>query len=259
MQNPTQYKIPEWFLNRQKDIVDGKYSQLLANGLDNKLREDLERLKKIRAHRGVRHSFVFPLPLGFTLFHFFRDLGANCVFAELACAWTTYQDDREKGQDCWCQQEEISFAVCHRVVGIHMLLALGGVAIEHGWNRSYSFTYLFFSCGFIVFLPKIMAWSKCKRSSLRWNHPKIPTRHRSSSPRQYSRPAMSSDAEDIAKSLVNAVKNNHIPSDTSAILDHVLSENSAPSGTQTALKGMIEEINGSLDELNVASHSTQIS
>jgi ribosomal protein S13 len=60
MQNPTQYKIPEWFLNRQKDIVDGKYSQLLANGLDNKLREDLERLKKIRAHRGVRHSFVFP-------------------------------------------------------------------------------------------------------------------------------------------------------------------------------------------------------
>jgi len=38
--------------------VDGKNSQLLANALDNKLREDLERLKKIRAHRGVRHSFV---------------------------------------------------------------------------------------------------------------------------------------------------------------------------------------------------------
>lgn len=30
-------------------------SQVLANGLDNKLREDLERLKKIRAHRGLRH------------------------------------------------------------------------------------------------------------------------------------------------------------------------------------------------------------
>jgi small subunit ribosomal protein S18e len=58
LQNPTQYKIPEWFLNRQRDIVDGKNSQLLANALDNKLREDLERLKKIRAHRGVRHSFV---------------------------------------------------------------------------------------------------------------------------------------------------------------------------------------------------------
>merc|ERR1712242_580220 len=38
--NPRQYKIPDYFLNRQKD---------------NKVREDLERLKKIRAHRGLRH------------------------------------------------------------------------------------------------------------------------------------------------------------------------------------------------------------
>ncbi|XP_036351009.2 small ribosomal subunit protein uS13-like [Ochotona princeps] len=55
MQNPRQYKIPKWFLNRQKDVTDGKYSQVLANGLDNKLHEDLERLKKIQAHRGLYH------------------------------------------------------------------------------------------------------------------------------------------------------------------------------------------------------------
>jgi small subunit ribosomal protein S18e len=55
IQNPTQYKIPTWFLNRQRDIVDGKNYQILANGVDSKLREDLERLKKIRAHRGLRH------------------------------------------------------------------------------------------------------------------------------------------------------------------------------------------------------------
>nr|AGO46414.1 ribosomal protein S18 [Reticulitermes flavipes]WOL54799.1 ribosomal protein s18 [Reticulitermes flavipes] len=55
MANPRQYKIPDWFLNRQKDIVDGKYSQLTSSYLDSKLREDLERLKKIRAHRGMRH------------------------------------------------------------------------------------------------------------------------------------------------------------------------------------------------------------
>ncbi|CAG0894289.1 unnamed protein product [Darwinula stevensoni] len=53
--NPRQYKIPDWFLNRQKDIKDGKYSQVLSNVLETKLREDLERLKKIRAHRGLRH------------------------------------------------------------------------------------------------------------------------------------------------------------------------------------------------------------
>lgn len=28
MQNPRQYKIPDWFLNRQKDVKDGKYSQV---------------------------------------------------------------------------------------------------------------------------------------------------------------------------------------------------------------------------------------
>ncbi|KAJ5884677.1 hypothetical protein N7495_009187, partial [Penicillium taxi] len=55
LQTPTQYKIPSWFLNRQRDITDGKDSQVVSNGLDSKLREDLERLKKIRAHRGLRH------------------------------------------------------------------------------------------------------------------------------------------------------------------------------------------------------------
>ncbi len=28
MGNPRQYKIPDWFLNRQKDVKDGKYSQV---------------------------------------------------------------------------------------------------------------------------------------------------------------------------------------------------------------------------------------
>ena len=29
--------------------------QVIANGLDNKMREDMERMKKIRLHRGLRH------------------------------------------------------------------------------------------------------------------------------------------------------------------------------------------------------------
>ncbi|RKO96053.1 40S ribosomal protein-like protein S18, partial [Caulochytrium protostelioides] len=55
LQNPAQYKIPAWFLNRQKDVVEGTDQQLLANVLESKIREDLERLKKIRVHRGLRH------------------------------------------------------------------------------------------------------------------------------------------------------------------------------------------------------------
>lgn len=55
IQNPRHYKIASWFLNRQKDVVDGKYQQYTSSSLDSKLRDDLERLKKIRAHRGMRH------------------------------------------------------------------------------------------------------------------------------------------------------------------------------------------------------------
>lgn len=57
LQNPAEFKIPNWFLNRQKDITDGKNSQLLSNAVDSKLRDDIERLKKIRAHRGIRHHW----------------------------------------------------------------------------------------------------------------------------------------------------------------------------------------------------------
>jgi len=44
-------------LNRQKDFKTGKWSQLASNFLETALREDLERLKKIRAHRGIRHHW----------------------------------------------------------------------------------------------------------------------------------------------------------------------------------------------------------
>ena len=55
--NPRQFKIPNWFLNRQRDPKDGKFSQVYSNLLDNKFREDMERLKKIKAHRGLRHHW----------------------------------------------------------------------------------------------------------------------------------------------------------------------------------------------------------
>ena len=55
MQNPSQYKIPDWFLNCQNDVRDKKQSRVLANDLDNKLLEDIERLKKTRAYRCLRH------------------------------------------------------------------------------------------------------------------------------------------------------------------------------------------------------------
>ncbi len=74
--NPRTFKIPDWFLNRQKDIKDGRFSQITSSGLDSKLRDDLERLKKIRCaprfgcapyeHMYVWHE-VLSAHFGFTL------------------------------------------------------------------------------------------------------------------------------------------------------------------------------------------------
>ena len=53
--NPKQFKVPDYFVNRRRDVVNGKTTQLVINGLIGAVRGDIERLKKIRAHRGIRH------------------------------------------------------------------------------------------------------------------------------------------------------------------------------------------------------------
>ncbi|CEM25791.1 unnamed protein product [Vitrella brassicaformis CCMP3155] len=61
LQNPLEFKIPKWFLNRQRDIKDGTFKQLVSNQLDASLRDDLERMKKMRLHRGLRHYWGIPV------------------------------------------------------------------------------------------------------------------------------------------------------------------------------------------------------
>ncbi len=58
--NPRTFKIPDWFLNRQKDHKDGRFSQLTSSALDTKLREDLERLKKIRYKQAASKKWIEP-------------------------------------------------------------------------------------------------------------------------------------------------------------------------------------------------------
>ncbi len=57
MNDPLKYKVPLYFLNRRKDNKTGAHSHEISNNLDMKLREDLERLKKIRCERGLRHAW----------------------------------------------------------------------------------------------------------------------------------------------------------------------------------------------------------
>uniref|UniRef100_A0A6A7G823 Small ribosomal subunit protein uS13 n=1 Tax=Hirondellea gigas TaxID=1518452 RepID=A0A6A7G823_9CRUS len=55
IQTPQQFNIPEWFLNRNKDMKTGRTLHLVSNQIAQKLREDIERMKKVRLHRGLRH------------------------------------------------------------------------------------------------------------------------------------------------------------------------------------------------------------
>mmetsp|Transcript_15034 Transcript_15034/g.21066 ORF Transcript_15034/g.21066 Transcript_15034/m.21066 type:complete len:155 (-) Transcript_15034:158-622(-) len=55
--SPQKFNIPEWMLNRKKDRTTGNSEHCTSVSWDNKIREDLERLKKIRAHRGIRHYY----------------------------------------------------------------------------------------------------------------------------------------------------------------------------------------------------------
>eukprot|EP01064_Diplonema_japonicum_P000758 TRINITY_DN104_c0_g1_i3.p1 TRINITY_DN104_c0_g1~~TRINITY_DN104_c0_g1_i3.p1 ORF type:complete len:155 (+),score=44.81 TRINITY_DN104_c0_g1_i3:60-524(+) len=57
LHKPEEFKVPSWFVNRKKDPKDGTTGHVLSNTVDTKLREDLERLKKMRNHRGLRHAW----------------------------------------------------------------------------------------------------------------------------------------------------------------------------------------------------------
>ncbi len=51
-----QENLPVWMLNRRKDIDTGEDSHLIGTDVEIKLRDDLNRLKKIRTNRGLRHE-----------------------------------------------------------------------------------------------------------------------------------------------------------------------------------------------------------
>ena len=48
--------VPHWMLNRQRDVETGEDMHLLSTELTTWLRDDLNRLKKIRCYRGIRHE-----------------------------------------------------------------------------------------------------------------------------------------------------------------------------------------------------------
>jgi len=53
--NPGKYGIPMWMWNRRRDPATGKDAHLVGAELNLTMREDIEREKRIKSWRGVRH------------------------------------------------------------------------------------------------------------------------------------------------------------------------------------------------------------
>jgi small subunit ribosomal protein S13 len=48
--------VPEWMLNRPNDIYTGEAKQLLGTDLRMAFEDDVNRMRKIRCYRGIRHE-----------------------------------------------------------------------------------------------------------------------------------------------------------------------------------------------------------
>jgi len=54
--DPVAADFPDWYVNRPRDRLTGKMVHLTGSDLDFAHKSDIERLKRIRAWRGIRHA-----------------------------------------------------------------------------------------------------------------------------------------------------------------------------------------------------------
>lgn len=59
--HPHDHELPSWMLNRRRDYVTGRDIHIVGADLIISLREDLNRLRKIRSYRGIRHELGLPV------------------------------------------------------------------------------------------------------------------------------------------------------------------------------------------------------
>ncbi|MFX1578861.1 MAG: 30S ribosomal protein S13 [Promethearchaeota archaeon] len=56
IKDPVASALPDWYVNRQRDRMSGKMLHLTGSDLDFAHRNDIDRLRRIKSWRGVRHS-----------------------------------------------------------------------------------------------------------------------------------------------------------------------------------------------------------
>ena len=53
--NPVDNGIPNWMVNRPKDLRTGEDLHIISNKLEITVKRDIERMKKMKNYKGVRH------------------------------------------------------------------------------------------------------------------------------------------------------------------------------------------------------------
>ncbi|MBO8175817.1 MAG: 30S ribosomal protein S13 [Thermococcus sp.] len=61
LEDPVKHGIPPWAVNRPRDYETGRDMHLIGAKLVMAWREDINRLRRIRAYRGIRHELGLPL------------------------------------------------------------------------------------------------------------------------------------------------------------------------------------------------------
>jgi small subunit ribosomal protein S13 len=56
IKNPAKFGIPEWMVNRQKDLRTGESRHLSGTEIDLILKMDIDRMKRTKSWKGIRHQ-----------------------------------------------------------------------------------------------------------------------------------------------------------------------------------------------------------
>ena len=57
IKNPAKSGVPDWYMNRRKDITTGSNQHLITSDLDFVISNDIDREKTVMSWRGYRHMF----------------------------------------------------------------------------------------------------------------------------------------------------------------------------------------------------------
>lgn len=61
MKDPKKFDLPTWLMNRREEPVSGENVHIIDPELRLIQKQDIERLKRIKSYKGVRHSLGLPV------------------------------------------------------------------------------------------------------------------------------------------------------------------------------------------------------